>query len=295
LAKEHGGQLRPTTETASVVDIMRGAAVSKAWLMGYDCRYGPDGLPDVSNTSSVYVPNEEVFRVVTENPDLFRACPSLNPQRADWRSELEYCVAQGARVLKIHPPTQNVNPADPRFRGFYRLCAAHHVAVMVHTGTEHSAAIVSNTLSDPALLRTALDEGCTVIAAHAGMSNVFDPPDEDYFPHLQDMMRTYAGLYCDTAVLASMFRWRCIPRMLTNPLVVSRTLHGSDFPFPSNPAVFWHRLHPKTLLRLLSIKNPLRRDWMLKRALGLPQEVFGRAATLFADPAADTAAASPIP
>jgi hypothetical protein len=50
-----------------------------------------------------------------------------------------------------------------------------------------------------------------------------------------------------------------------------------------------------TLLRLLSIKNPLRRDWMLKRALGLPPEVFGRAAKLLANPASDTAAASPIP
>jgi hypothetical protein len=30
---------------------------------------------------------------------------------------------------------------------------------MVHTGTEHSAAIVSNALSEPYLLRLALDEG----------------------------------------------------------------------------------------------------------------------------------------
>jgi hypothetical protein len=55
---------------------------------------------------------------------------------------------------------------------------------MVHTGTEHSAAIASHTLSDPRLLRTALDEGCTVIAAHAGMANTFDLPEHDFFPHL---------------------------------------------------------------------------------------------------------------
>jgi uncharacterized protein len=257
-----------------LVDQMRASSVTRAWLMGYDCRYGPGGLPDVANTSSVYVPNEYVFEIVKEHSDLFHPCPSINPHRADWREELDYCINQGARVLKIHPPTQDVNPGDPRFRAFYRACAAQDVTVMVHTGTEHSAAIVSNTLSDPQLLRLALDEGCTVIAAHAGMSNAFDPPEEDFYPHLQAMMREYDRLYCDTAVLASMFRWRCIPRMLRDPLVLSRTLHGSDFPFPSNAAVFWHRLHPWTLLRLLGVKNLLERDWMLKCALGLPPNVF---------------------
>jgi predicted TIM-barrel fold metal-dependent hydrolase len=257
-----------------LVDQMRESNVTRAWLMGYDCRYGPDGLPDAANTSSVYVPNEYVFQVVSQYDDLFCPCPSINPQRADWESELEFCVQHGSRVLKIHPPTQDVNPADPRFRDFYRACVSHDVAVMVHTGTEHSAAIVSNTLSDPYLLRLALDEGCTVIAAHAGMSNAFDSPADDFFPHLQTMMREYPRLYCDTAVLASMFRWRCVPRILRDPIVVSRTLHGSDFPFPSNPAVFWHRMPPRTLLRLLSVENLLDRDWMLKRALGLPPEVF---------------------
>jgi uncharacterized protein len=257
-----------------LVEQLHGSSVSRAWLMGYDCRYRPDGLPDAANTTSVYVPNEYVFQVVNEHDDLFDPCPSINPQRADWRAELDFCAEQGARVLKIHPPTQDVNPADPRFRDFYRACAALGVTVMVHTGTEHSAAIVSNTLSDPFLLRLALDEGCTVIAAHAGMSNAFDPPYEDFFPHLQTMMREYPRLYCDTAVLASMFRWRCVPRMLQDPLVINRTLHGSDYPFPSNPAVFWHRLHPRTLLRLLSMENLLDRDWMLKRALGLPPNVF---------------------
>jgi uncharacterized protein len=263
---------------------MRDSDVTAAWLMGYDCRYGADGTPDIANTTSVYVPNDHVFRVVREHPDLFHPCPSLNPQRADWRNELEHCATRGARVLKIHPPTQDVNPGDPRFREFYRRCASLGVAVMVHTGTEHSAAIVSHTLSDPRLLRTALDQGCTVIAAHAGMANTFDRPEHDFFPHLQKLLREYPRLYCDTAVLGSLLRWRCIPRMLRDPLVVSRTLHGSDFPFPSNPLVFWHRLHPRVLVHLLGMTNLLKRDWSLKRALGLPPEVFRRTSTLLAAP-----------
>jgi predicted TIM-barrel fold metal-dependent hydrolase len=227
------------------------------------------------------VPNQYVFEVVRKHRDLFLPCPSINPRRADWRDELAYCVSEGARVLKVHPPTQNVNPSDPRFRKFYGECASRGVTVMVHTGAEHAAEVVSHTLSDPRLLELALEEGCTVVAAHAGMANPFDPPEHNFYPYLQSMMRRHERLYCDTAVLGSMLRWRCIPRMLKDSVVVSRTLHGSDFPFPSNPAVFWHRLHPATMVRLMSERSLLGRDWKLKRALGLPSEVFQRAGQLF--------------
>ncbi|MBL9126824.1 MAG: amidohydrolase family protein, partial [Verrucomicrobiales bacterium] len=136
-------------------------------LLAQDCRYTESGQPDWTN-SSVYVPNTRLFQVVGDHPDLFLACPSINPQRADWQAELDYCLAQGARVLKIHPPTQAVNPNDPKFREFYRRCARSGMRIMVHTGSEHSAPISSPTLGDPRLVQLALDEGCTVIAAHAG-------------------------------------------------------------------------------------------------------------------------------
>ena len=96
--------------------------------------------------------------------------------------ELERCIEKGAKILKIHPPIQNVDPGEERFRPFYRKCADEDVIVMVHTGTEHSAAIVGNDYSKPKRLVTPLEEGCTVVAAHAGMSAFFD--EEDFFPKL---------------------------------------------------------------------------------------------------------------
>jgi hypothetical protein len=60
-------------------------------------------------------------------------------------------------------------------------------------------------------------------------------------------------------------------------------IHGSGSPFPANPAVFWHRLHPGTLPRLMGETNLMKRDWQLKRALGLPPEVCSRARTLLLD------------
>jgi hypothetical protein len=244
-------------------------------LLAQDCRYTEAGDPDWTHTT-VYVPNEYLFRVVERHPDLFLPCASINPQRKDWEAELDYCLAQGARVLKIHPPTQAVNPGDPRFRAFYRKCAERGMRIMVHTGAEHSAPIASKTLGDPRLLELALAEGCTVIAAHAGTKAFFDPPAEDHFPELVEMMARQPRLYADTAILGSLFRWRCVPEIVRTPDAVSRMLHASDWPFPSNAMVFWHRLHPFSLVELMAEKNLFVRDFRLKQALGLPSEAFGQ-------------------
>ena len=244
-------------------------------LLAQDCRYTEAGDPDWTH-STVYVPNEHLFRVVARYPDLFVPCASLNPQRKDWESELDRCLAQGARVLKIHPPTQAVNPGDPKFRAFYRKCAAKGMAIMVHTGAEHSAPIASKTLGDPRFLELALEEGCTVIAAHAGTRAFFDPPVEDHFPHLVALAARHPRLYADTAVLGSQFRWRCIPEIVRTPSVLPRMIHASDWPFPANPLVFWNRLHPWTLVGLMAERNLFLRDLRLKQALGMPDESFGR-------------------
>lgn len=221
------------------------------------------------------MPNDYLLDVCERYPDLFVPCVSINPRRRDWSDELGRCAARGARVLKIHPPTQDVDPADKRFKPFYRSCATFGIIVMVHTGTEHSAEIVGHETCDPARLALALDQGCTVIAAHSGMSNTFDR--EDFFPSLVEMIGRFENLYCDTAVLASMLRWRVISRLLDTPAVLERLLHASDFPFPSNALVFWNRLTSSKLRGLLVERNLIERDYRLKQALGLPTEVFERA------------------
>lgn len=90
--------------------------------------------------------------------------------------------------------------------------------------------------------------GCTVIAAHARFGSFLD--GVDFFLSMQAMVRKYERLWCDTAVLASAFRLRNLPRLLADEAVLGRTLHASDWPFPSNPAVFWSRLPPGALAEL---------------------------------------------
>jgi predicted TIM-barrel fold metal-dependent hydrolase len=228
------------------------------------------------------VPNSHLLKVTARYPDLFVPCASIKPKRKDAHDELDRCAEGGARVVKIHPPTMDVDPADPRFRKFFGRCADKRMMVMVHTGTEHSADTVGDEFGDPRRLSQALEEGCTVIAAHAGMNAFFDRMD--FSMNLRPMIRRFRNLYFDTAVLASMFRWRNLPKLMEDSELLERAIHGSDFPFPSNALVFWNRIAPSNLARLISEKNLFERDYRLKLALGMPAAVFERAALLLADP-----------
>ena len=260
-----------------LVTQLRASSIKKAVLQSWDCRYDEKGEPDPAHTTSAFVPNDYLLKTVARYPDLFIPCASINPTRKEALDELDRCAAQDVKVIKIHPPTMNV---IRRIRDFYRRCAAHRIIVMVHTGAEHAADIVGVEFWDLQRLTMALEIGCTVIAAHGGLSAFFDK--EDFFLKLRPMIRRFPNLYFDTAVLASMFRWRNLPRIMGDSEVIARAIHGSDFPFPSNAMVFWNRLSPRTLAALLQEKNLSERDVRIKQALGLPREVFERGAKLLA-------------
>lgn len=260
---------------------LKASSIRRAVLQAWDCRYDGNGEPDWERTTSVYVPNSYLLKVTARHPHLFVPCASINPKRKDAFEELDRCAAGGARVVKIHPPTMDVDPADPRYRKFFGRCADRRMIVMVHTGTEHSADTVGDEFGDPRRLTQALEEGCTVIAAHAGMNAFFDRLD--FSMNLRPMIRRYRNLYFDTAVLGSMFRWRNLPGLMEDSEVMERAIHGSDFPFPSNALVFWNRIAPSKLAGLLSERNLFERDYRLKLALGLPPEAFERAAGLLAE------------
>ncbi len=260
---------------------LRASSIQKAVLLAQDARYDEQGRPDFESTN-FYVPNEYLFMVVREHAGLFVPCVSINPKRRDAIEELERCADGGAHILKIHPPTQDVNVAEARFRPFYRRVAERGMVLMVHTGSEHASEVTDDTLTDPARLLSALEEGCTVVAAHSGMGSFLDgePFREDFVRNLVVLMARFPQLYCDTAVLASIFRWRNIPRILEEPVLLDRAIYASDWPFTSNALVFWNRLGPGRLLSLSAERNLFDRDYQLKRSLGLPEPVFERGAQL---------------
>ncbi len=257
---------------------LRASPVRQALLFAQDGRCDRQGRID-RRATHFYTPNDWLFAICARAPDRLLPCASINPKRRDALDEAVRCHALGARAIKVHPPTQDVDPADPAFRPFWRKLAELGLVLVVHTGTEHASAVTSYEVCDPARLEPALQEGCTVVAAHAGFGSFLD--GLDFFPSLQTLVRRYDRLWCDTAVLASTFRWRNLPRLLQDEAVLARTIHASDWPFPSNPAVFWNRLRPGTLGRLSGEDNLFTRDLELKRGLGLPEECFTRGAVVF--------------
>jgi predicted TIM-barrel fold metal-dependent hydrolase len=66
------------------------------------------------------ISNDYVFKTVRSHPDEFLACVSINPQRQDAVEEVLRCADVGATLVKVLPNAQQFNPADPRYKPFYR-------------------------------------------------------------------------------------------------------------------------------------------------------------------------------
>jgi len=278
LARKLGLRGRAKTLDESYVlalaEQIRQSGLGRAVILAQDAVYDDRGKADWRRTH-FYVPNDYLFQVVARYPEVMIPCVSINPQRADAIDELDRCVAKGARVLKIHPPTQGVDLADKKYVGFFRRCAATKTVVMVHTGHEHSAPVVDVRLASPRKLELALDEGCTVVACHCGTGWWWDRPD--MLPDFLLMLRRHRNLWGDTAILGSLGHVRDFLRLLADHGALDRLLHGSDFPFPSFPLVFATALGVKRAIALQRVRNWMEQDLALKEALGIGRASADRA------------------
>ena len=252
-----------------LADQVASCGLTKAAIIGQDAVYDTKGRPDWDRTS-FYVPSDYVFDVVGRHAETMVACPSINPARADALDELQRCHAKGARLIKIHPPTQGVNIADKEYARFFQCCCHLNIVVLVHTGHEHSAPVIDKNLASPRRLELALDQGCTVVACHAGTGWITDSPDQ--LPEFVELLKRYPKLWGDTAVLGTAGRVRDFGRLLGDrEFVRSRLIHGSDFPFPANPLAFAKKIGNGAAQRLDKEGNLIKRDFALKVALGIGQ------------------------
>lgn len=282
-----------------LVEQLQTSGLTKASILGQDAIYDRDGKADWERTS-FYVPNDYVFSVVAKHPEMMIACPSINPNRADAIEELVRCHEKGARLLKIHPPTQGVDVADAKHTNFFRRCHELNMIVLVHTGHEHSAPVIDKALAAPHRLALALEQGCTVVACHAGTGWINDKPDQ--LPEFLALLKRYPKLWGDTAVLGTTGRVRDFGRLLKDKeLVSSRLLHGSDFPFPADPMAFAESIGEATATKISADTNWLKKDFDLKEALGIGRVSAERAYELvlgessIRGPATKSPAAAPAP
>ncbi len=140
--------------------------VQKAVLLGMDGVYDQNGRLDQAHTDFL-ISNDYVLKTARAYPDEFLAGVSINPQRRDAVEEVHRCADAGATLVKVLPNAQQFDPANPAYKMFYRALAERKLPFLSHVGYEFSLIGNDQSVGDPDRLRVALEEGATVIAAHA--------------------------------------------------------------------------------------------------------------------------------
>jgi len=265
---------------------IRGSSkTSQAVVLALDGVLDRKGQLDRERTA-FYVPNDYVLSLAKQHDELL-AGASIHPGRPEAQNELERVVEEGAVLLKWLPNTQGINPSDKAYRPFYRKLAELGLPLLSHTGKEHSLDVIDQSLGDPRHLRLALEEGVTVIAAHAG--SLGRDESRSHFERVVELLGRYPNMYADISATTLINRAWALAALARRPDLHDKLVHGSDYPIPCVVALapFYYPRH-LTLKRMFEIQsesNVLQRDIEIKQALGLPDAVFARGYDLIRKPA----------
>lgn len=254
-----------------VLEWRRGSSLTHIVLLAQDWVRDAGGAP-IEKESALYVPNDFVLRIGEEHSDILPAC-SIHPARRDAIDELERCHARGAVMMKCLPLHHRIDPREKRFEGFWRKMAELKMPLLAHTGGELSLPNNAPELADPRILVPILDQGVTVIAAHAGSSAHYF--DSDYMTEIAKLLRKYPNLYVDNSGMNTPIRSRHLKRML-EPEFAGRVVFGSDLPIAISPLWVWMRgwISHAGYRRAKSQANPLGRDVIIKEELGFPADTL---------------------
>ncbi|MCW5552828.1 MAG: amidohydrolase family protein [Verrucomicrobiae bacterium] len=256
-----------------LLELVRGSSLRAVVILAQDDVHDEHGLV-MEGAGSFYVPNDYVLALAREHKEFLPAV-SIHPARPDALDELKRCLEAGAVMMKCLPNCQNINCNDRRYRRLWERMAEAGLPLLAHTGDEHTLPVIRPDYADPRILTLPLECGVTVIAAHCGTkSGVFT---SEYFHVFAEMTQRFPNLYGDTSAFNVPIRGRHIPQCLREPLV-SRIVHGSDFPVPVHGHFAWLNgfLKWRDFRRWEKHPNILERDYQLKRAMGFPAESFTR-------------------
>jgi predicted TIM-barrel fold metal-dependent hydrolase len=214
-----------------------------------------------------------VLKTVQAHPDLFLAGPSINPQRADALEEVHRCADAGAVLIKVLPNAQHFNPADPKYKPFYRALAQRKLPFLSHVGYEFSLIGKDQSMGDPDRLRLALDEGVMVIAAHACSYGLM--VHEKFLPTLRELSQRYANFYADISALTQPNRLGMLLHLRRYPEIHKRLLFGTDYPLSVFHLAAWGRVGLGTLGTMIRTKNRFDRQVVVCQGLGLSFRSLG--------------------
>ena len=258
-------------------------------LLAFDKNYRRDGTTNLAKTE-FYVPNDYVFDLAAEHPDLFEPVISVSPYRRQALTELERGARRGASMVKWLPNAMGIDPADELCDPFYRKMRELNLVLLSHGGEEKAVeAQEDQRLGNPLLLRRALDHGVKVIIAHcAGLGDNEDldcenrkrVPNFDLFLRLMSVPRYEGLLFAD---ISAMTQYNRIGRPLTTILqredLHERLVNGSDYPLPAVNFLIrtgalvqqgYITKDERAWLNEIYNYNPLLFDFVLKRTMKLP-------------------------
>ncbi len=268
-----------------LIQSLEQSELDRAVLLSLDGVFRENGDFDESHTH-LLVSNSYTASLCRRFPGKFLFGASVHPFRPNALEELEHCANLGAALVKLLPNSQGFDPANPRLKPYYRKLTELRLPLLMHTGREHALPIINQDYGRTERLRLALDEGVTVIAAHAG--SIGHPHLRETFDEFLRLLPLYPNLFGDTSALTSFLRAYCL-KLLVNPLALmerfgcsshdlfERFLHGSDYPIRPTPLAFIDRLNQKDRRTIAAITSPFQQDIEIKRRLGLPDEILTRA------------------
>ena len=243
-----------------------------AVILAFDAVHDEEGRRDDRNTH-LYVTNDYVIDLVKRHPNMLFGA-SVHPYRKDAVKELERCIAAGAVLVKWLAITQNFDPSDERCFPLYEVMAHHKVPLLSHTGGEQSLPQMNQAMADPMLLVPALKRGVTVIAAHCGTRSRLR--ERDFLPEFVKLAHEYEHCYGDTSALSLPTRSYAYRKILDDPVVRAKLVHGSDWPILPVPPLAGLGIHG--CLGCLCDGNWIRRDVRIKEKLGFDDDYWHRTA-----------------
>ena len=246
--------------------------VQQAVLLGLDGAYDKTGRLNLAHTDFL-ITNDYVLKTAKAYPQEFLAGPSINPQRRDAIDEVHRVADAGAVLVKVLPNAQQFNPADPRYKPFYRALAERDLPFLSHVGYEFSLIGKDQSLGDPDRLQLALDEGATVIAAHACSYGLIFY--EKFLPTIMRLSKHYQQFYADISALTLPNRLAMLLKLRYYPEIHERLLFGTDYPLSVLHLAAWGRVGFGTLRDMIRTNNRFDRQVAVCRGLGLGFRSFG--------------------
>jgi predicted TIM-barrel fold metal-dependent hydrolase len=282
--------------TKHLLKVINGSKrVDKCVLLAMDQVYDENGKAydqhGDGKKTHLHVPNAHLAGIARQNPRvLFGA--SVHPYRRDREDELQRCLEDKAVLCKWIPSSHQIDLASPLCRPFYDQLAACRLPLLCHVGPEGAIPPFdkpSQELNSPRLLRTALDAGVTVIAAHAALP-LFPPPLESDRPYrelvslFQEAGQKGWELYADLSAITLGPRGSYIDD-LKRDIPPDRLLFGSDYPIPmldvsQEPGLsVGHWL--KHFFQTIFIRDPLDKNFQLIKNMDFDERLFTNASRLF--------------